>query len=304
MTYQPGQSANLGALSNSTEESKPKKKTTKRVVNRQIIVAGLFAILVTAGALFFFNQEDDFVYVVRANTDIPALTPLTMDLVEAAPVDQETLVASSFAGYTAEQALAKAEEAFAAGGRSTSIINAKEQIVESDISGVSGLNEPLAENERIISISSDVVNAVAGQIRPGDRVDVYGTVDSDSGAFSGLVASNVPVISVTVAEDQLRRAGAKQQEADVDGSNPNTYVPTDPIAPGIFVVRVTDEVAARLISTQGEGVLSLVYRDAEAADYEGVPQTSLEALCSGTPDAADSTVCQSIGATGSSVFDQ
>ena len=84
----------------------------------------------------------------------------------------------------------------------------------------------------------------------------------------------------------------------------NTYVPTDPIAPGIFVVRVTDEVAARLISTQGEGVLSLVYRDAEAADYEGVPQTSLEALCSGTPDAGDSTVCQSIGATGSSVFEQ
>ena len=307
MSYQPGQSAGLGALSSNDEEpnsKKKKNKTTKKVVNRQILVAGAFALLVAAGAAFFLTKDDDSVYVVRANTDIPALTALTMDLVEAAPVAEENLAAGSFAGYTAEEALSYASEAFAAGGRSTSIINFREQIVESDISGVSGLNEPLLENERILSIESDVVDSVAGQIRPGDRVDIYGTVSSDQGAFSGIVASNVPVIAVTVASDQLRRAGAKQQSADADNSNPSTYIPVDPIAPGIFVVRVNDEVASRLISVQGDGKLSLVYRDLEATDYDGPPSTPIEAICSGSLDAGSTTTCQSVGADATSNFTQ
>ena len=146
------------------------------------------------------------------------------------------------------------------------------------------LADPLGPDERLVSISANVSKAVAGAIVPGDAVDIYASVDSTTGGgqVSGLVLSDVPVVSVTVSENQLV-AVSEQQTGAAKDEKPSTLLPSTPV-PGIYVVRVSAADAAKLVTTDFQSELALVYRPKDAtALTPGGPMTAAGVICEANP---------------------
>lgn len=289
----PPQGPNLGALTppedKKAKKSKDKaaKKTTKRVVNRQIVIAGAFAVLVGLGVLYFVTKPEPGQYVVRATEDIAAMTPMSVELVEAVRLPDDAIEPSALSAANATEALAKAEEAFAGSPRAKFLINAKQQISLDDFGADLALDTPLVDGERLLSISATVANGVAGQLKPGDIVDILGTAPTNTGGpVTGTVASNIPIVSVTVPEDQYRKAATQQQSGDTEQTEKTSLLPADPISPGIYLVRVPADVAVGLVALENSGTLTLIYRGAESSDLEPATLTAVEAICAANPSSA------------------
>jgi Flp pilus assembly protein CpaB len=297
MSYRTPGAPDMGALSGDPSAQpkgksgkvKKEKKHTKRVLDRQILVAGFFAVLVVVGVFLFISKPETGSYVVRANTDIPALTPLTIDLVEAVRVPEGDIVEGAFSSSDPNEALTQANDVFLTGARAVSVINNRQQITSNSFSGISGLTSPLEADERLISVGASVIDGVAGQIKAGDTVDVFGTTSSGGDEITGLLASNIPVVSVSVDENVYRQAGSEQQRADATGAaTGSNLLPANPIAPGIYVLRLPADVVQQVVTVQVSGKIFLAYRSPEASDIESGPSSVLSSICGANPDIVSS----------------
>ena len=274
----PGGSQGLGALSADKEpdEDKAKKKVTKRVVNKQIAIAAVFALVLAGivGVLVLGSGNGTWVAVAKA--PINAGTAISGDQVGAVSTSAGSLVPNSFTGGSSEEAVAVATQALSNNPRSRENIQMNQQLSTDQFGPDKLLAEGLTPDERLVSTSATVGNAVAGNITAGDLVDVIGTV----GGVTGVIASRVPVVSATVSQDKFDAIAGKQTSSDKD-VDPHTLLPGKPV-PGIYVLRVPSAAALKIVAATEDGAINLLW---QGQDSTAIPPTALtgkQAVCEGS----------------------
>jgi Flp pilus assembly protein CpaB len=124
-----------------------------------------------------------------------------------------------------------------------------QQLTASDFTGNGGLPSALAPDQRAMTITLDSAHGMVGQIRNGDRVDVYAGLQANSGRTEPalrLLMSNVPVLTAgTNTSSGLGSSNPQSQESNV-------------------TLRVNDNVAGDLAYAADNGKVWLVLRPADA----------------------------------------
>lgn len=238
------------------------------------IVAGLLVIVGTA-------PEPKDTFVLRAKRTIPAVSVLKAGLFEAVAVTEEHIPEGAITGSDADDVLKAAK----LDGKVTQYPIAKGRyLLESDLTTESFKYEGrLDPTERLVSVPASYAYSVAGGIRPGDRVDVYGLGDVNGNGVAQLMVADAEVAAVSLGEDQISSIVSRQVSDAQEGedTSPSEVLPAEPI-PGVYTLRVNAAVAARLAIVAEEGRLFLTYRGAEGADAISPGADIITALCGPT----------------------
>ena len=262
------------------------EQVTKKVVNRQFRFALILgAVVLALGSFIALGANTPALYVVRTVAEIPpgALVDPATHLAAYPVQDDADAEAGAITAATADAAMDLAVE-FTEGKRSQFPLAEGEQVHKDDFATTWPTLTPLEPTERLMSITATASAAVAGQIRPGDRVDIAAT----AGDVSGVVFTDIEVVAVTVPEDKLEGvtppvAGEEEEAAADEASRVG-----DPV-PGLYTVRVKDVDAAKLYSVDATGEIALIYRPVDATAVDPEPQTAKSVICEKRPSAA---VCQ------------
>ncbi len=264
---------------------------TSKVPSRQrtivLIAAGVVLSLIAALLLLVGTApESKDTYVLRAERTIPALSMLDPDLFEAVPVTEDQVPEGAITGSDAEDVLSAAN----LDGKVTQYPIARGRyLLESDLTTESfKLEGRLGPDERLVSVPASYAYSVAGGIRPGDRVDVYGIGAVNGGGVAQLMIADAEVAGVSLGEDQINSIVSQQVSDASEGNDTSAaeVLPGDPI-PGVYTLRVNASVAARLAIVAEEGRLFLTYRGAESADAASPGADLIGALCGTTTRADD-----------------
>ncbi len=174
-------------------------------VNLFLILAVVFGLVAAYGVYTYLQQlkatyrsTGDFRPVVLAREKIPPQTKITENMLEVKEIPSS---------YIHKEALVKREEVV--GKITTTVIYPGEQILKTKIAGPKDPSQGLAflvsPGKRAATIAVNDVSGVAGLLRPGDRVDVAGTVDVPSGGaretVTSLLIQNVNVLAVNQSAD-------------------------------------------------------------------------------------------------------
>lgn len=271
----------MGGRSEKKKKTKGEAKpVTKRVVNAQVKLALVFAVLAGLIASYLLlGLGNPGTYVVVAKSPLAAGEVVDAAQLKAVPMAEDLIIDGSFQG-TSEKAALELAKAEIEGKRAQYPLGANQQVVKDQFNVEIALAEPLKAGERLVSIQATVANAVAGSIVPGDRVDVLASTKE----VSGVVLSDVPVVSVTVSENQFQ-AVADQQTGDAKDAKPQSLLPSTPV-PGIYVVRVAAEDAARLVAADAGADMTLVYRPKDASGLTpSKPLTAAGVICAADENA-------------------
>jgi pilus assembly protein CpaB len=139
--------------------------------------------------------------------------------------------------------------------RNEPVLEAKLAPVEVTRGGIAALTGP---DKRALAVRVDEVVAVAGFIRPGDRVDVLATLhpDEQSGPVSKIILENVPVLATEgTAADASKNAPSVTAEG-----------------PRVMTLEVSPREAEKLSLAASEGRIQLALRhplNRETAETEG-----------------------------------
>lgn len=272
-----------GAKGRKKNKNKEDGNVTKKVVDRQKRFALLFALLaVIVGGLVYYGSTAPGQFVVVAKTDVPAGAEVGVNQLEAVTIPEANLVKDAIVADTEQEALDKAVDEFT--GLSAQYPLKKGAQVTPDAFNVEiSLGEPLAPQERLVSIDAPIANSVAAQIKAGDRVDVV----ASTGEVAGVIAANVSVVSVTISESQYESI-ASSQTGDTKDSNPDELLPGTPV-PGIYVIRTDADTAEKLLVSSMNADLGLIYRPSsgEATSGAGNAYTALGIICENNPSLAE-----------------
>lgn len=240
---------------------KDEKPPTKRLINRQIGIAAIFALLAGLVVAYLVTAESDTVFVVRTQSDITAGTSLSGSLLEAAELPAEAVEPNTYTAASAQEALDAALDDL--DGTVTQFpLPAKAQIRSDQFGLQANLGQELDPTERLVSIQASVGTSVAGALSPGDRVDIIGATDG----WTRVVAYDVPIVSITVSEDRYNSV-ADRQSTDKD-VNPDELLPGNPV-PGIYVLRLPAELVPSVVNWNESATLYLIYRGADAVTVPG-----------------------------------
>lgn len=169
--------------------------------NKIILILALVFGVVAAGGIYFYLdnmqktyiEEGGFVKVVTAKQRIPAKTMVTAQMIELKEIPDI---------YVNPRAFVDSKEII--GKTIKSEILPGEQVLRDKVAQGKGSSEGLSyiiePGKRAVTIAVNEVSGVAGQILPGDRVDVMGTFDNQ-GILTTLIIQNVPVLSVDQTTD-------------------------------------------------------------------------------------------------------
>lgn len=251
--------------SSRSEKSKGNKDTadkpvTKRLVSRQVLFAGIFALLAGGAVVWYLGGSGGTQYVVRSASDIAAGTPISRELLEAAELPADALEPDSFTADSAEGALDKAMEELD-GVVSQYPLAKKSQLREGQFGLQATLGAEMDPSERLVSIQASVGTSVAGALSAGDRVDIIGAADG----LTRVVAYNVPIMSITVSEEQYNSV-ADQQSADKD-VKAGDILPGNPV-PGIYVLKLPAAAVPGVLNWNESATLYLSYRAPNSIDVE------------------------------------
>jgi Flp pilus assembly protein CpaB len=250
----------------------PTRRRTRIYLGVAVVAA-----LVAAGILFMGTGEKKGIYVLRAKQDIPALGILNKKLFVAGTSLKEDVPSGAFTAKT-ESELWKAADVENQVAQyplsKNSILEKRDLTTEA-----STLAVPLGPTERLISVPAAYSDSLAGGLRVGDRVDIYGLGDSAS-PVAQLLVSNVEIAGVSLGQDQINTVVSKQVSDAEEGKQTSRTegLPSDPI-PGVYTLRVGSSVVPRLAVVGQNGTLMLALRGAGAQDVP-VPNTDIaSALC-------------------------
>jgi Flp pilus assembly protein CpaB len=263
---------------------KPEKAPTKRLMNTQKILAVVLAVVVGAMALLLSSAPDEKTFVVRTTQSIPALSQLSAAQIEAVALPVEAVEEDAVTAPTADEALELMSELLDK-GRVRMELSKGHQLKARDFTADALLANPLGPDERLISVEASVVNAVGGQLRAGDRIDIVVVAEADirlpdgtetRRTLSNVVAYNVEIVSALPGKTQFDAISQEQIGAENDLSG-NALLPNDPV-PGIYNIRVTVEQAVILSAAGAKGELYLLARGAGATDTVVAPIDLEDAL--------------------------
>lgn len=282
------------------------KKVTRRVISRQAKLAALFAII--AGALVFlvlFGSSAPTNYVAVTKEAVPALTAMSATQIEVLEAPTDLVQEGAISGANRDEVLTAAQ-ALAATGRTVRPLARGEQLTSAMFTTDVSLQEPLKEDERLVSIRASIASAAGGAVKAGDRVDVYASASSGSAqTIAGVIVEDVEVVAIAPAETIIDGVQQEQSTPDNRGKDPAELLPETPLG-GTYVLRVRDSAVAALVSVDAGGRVYLVLRGADARSPEEpyLPVTTIEAICglaAGTLEPAIGTdrelpfACQGIG---------
>ena len=269
----------------------PTKKKTRVYLLVAIVLAALAGVLVVSVA-----SPTGGVWVYTANKTISPSTPLRASLFTATEVSSDAVVGGAYRA-TSESNLSsnfKWQNFFA-----RYPISKNSQLTSNNGGSPGTLNRELKPGERLLSISANQSNAVGGNLRVGDTVDIYGAGDLDNESIVSLLVTGVKIVDVSLSESDLS-AAAQRQASDSSGgtssgSSRNDYLPGDPI-PGTYTVVIQAEDVNKLAAADLFGTLFLSYRSPLAESVITAPLDLLTALCSPTSTSAGPKVSTNITA--------
>jgi Flp pilus assembly protein CpaB len=237
---------------------------------RGTVTIAVVCALVAAGILIYamaryrssVNRGTAPEAVFVANQLIPKNTP--GDVISSNGMFRVTHIATRqvSAGAIADAALLRGEVA-------AHDIYPGEQLTTADFTLNGGLPAQLQPSERAMTLTMDQEHGMLGLIQPGDHVDVYAGISSQSGAGQAtpelrLLISNVPVLKPGTSNGNSGIAGA----ATNNTSGVTLEVPA------------TD--AGLLAFAADNGKVWLVLRPANATSTPSAPLITLQSLLLGT----------------------
>ena len=269
----PGVSLPSDDNSIKSKSRKGKDKSTKRIVGTQRKLFLVFAVLVGLLAVLAVTNTGSKSYVARTSAPVNAFTEITESLIEVVALDSSAVEPDTWSGDS-EKSVKERVLTEIVGKRTAIQLGAKQQLRISMFVDRVQPSTPLLADERLVSISAKASAAVVGSIRAGDRVDVYGTTAQ---GLSGLLASDIEVVAVSVAPQQLD--SVSQEQINNKDKTLAELVPGDPI-PGTYVLRLRSGDVSKVISADSGGSIYLSLRGADA----GITDTSVSdittAICS------------------------
>lgn len=269
----PGnQAPDLGSAVKGKKGKKEKAPTTRTAKQYRI---GFLVALLAGGVAWYLTagQAEPTTYVVTTNASVGALQQVTPNQLEAVAIDPEFVEDGAITADTAEEALAEASETLT-GPTLYPLANGQQLRVDYFSKNPAVLTENLEPNERLLSVTASVASSVAGGIRPGDAVDII-AVD-ETNRTGRLIASNVPVVAVNPAADQLEQVAASQTGENKD-ANPSDLLPGTPI-PGVYTIRVDADQVVGLSTADSSAKLYLAYRAPDAQDASNTEAVNLGGL--------------------------
>lgn len=169
--------------------------------NKLILIFAVIIGLAAAAGIYMYldgmkktyQADGDFVKVVIAKQRIPAKTMITAQMIELKEIPSKFI--NTNAAVDAKEVVGKTVK---------SEILPGEQVLRDKIAGAKGTSEGLSyiiqPGKRAVTIAVSEITGVAGQILPGDRVDIMGTFDNQ-GILTTLILQNIPVLSVDQTTD-------------------------------------------------------------------------------------------------------
>lgn len=253
-------------------------KVTRRVIGRQAKFALLFAVVAAVVAFLALSPATkEVTYVVRTTEAIPALSEVSANQFEIIEIDPAYLEDGAINAATLDEIQASIGSVLV-GSRPMIALAKGQQVRPEFFSTDLQLNTPLAANERLVSIRADVAAATAGQIKPGDRVDVYAVTRNGTDSVIGLIVSNIEVVSVTPGEQIIEQAGRDLANPENRDLTVGELLPTKPV-PGIYVLRVNALDVPSLFVVDSAASVYLALRGADATDVATTPLDVLSAVC-------------------------
>jgi pilus assembly protein CpaB len=234
--------------------------------NKMILFAAVIFGLIAAGSIYYYlvNIKDtyrstsNFTRVVVAGKPIPARTKITAQMVELKDTPSE---------YINKQALTKPEDVINKVAKAD--IFPGEQILSGKIAGegekADGLSYLLEQGKRAATIAVNEVSGLAGQLKPGDHIDIMGTFDlqgavgQEKATYTSLLVQNATVLST----DQTTENSASDKKT---------------AGPRTITVAVTPEQAQPLILCSEKGTIRVLLRPVTDQDIVSLPSTKTSQL--------------------------
>jgi len=234
------------------------------VKNKIILILAVIVGLAAAGGIYTFLDglkrtyvaNGDFVKVVTARQRIPARTQVTPQMIELKEIPSR---------YINERAAVDINEV--TGKIVKSDILPGEQVLRDklakDKEDSDGLSFVLQPGKRAVTVAVNQVSGIAGLIKPGDRVDVFGTFDlqgqnQEKASINSLLIQNVDVLSI-------------DQSAIQSTDSQNAKKTTVSASEHTITLQVTPEQAQPLILCSEKGTIRLGLRPATDQDIIALP---------------------------------
>lgn len=246
---------------------------------RMMIALAVVLAAMATGACYLYLQQavegvvDDREYasVVVARTAIPARTPIKREMVEQVELPASAVHPHSLRKL--DDAVGKvAQEPLVAGEQ----VLSDRLVAQGDVK--SGLPYRIPPGKRAVTVPVDEVVAVGWHLRPGDHVDVLGTVEvpGKEGRITVVALQNVEVLAVGKEIEPERSQGeGKQSEVKT------------------VTLAVTLAEARLLVLAGEEGVIRLALRNPVDHEKTAVPPCEIKDLLAAGAAAA------AVGAGGS-----
>jgi len=248
----------------------------KKVVDRQLKLAGIFALVVAVIVGLSVVGSGGGTYVVQVTRAVGVNSEVSTTSLNAVKVDPAVVVDGALSASSSKDVLGKVADLLKKSPRATRSIAKGEQVTPSMFGSALDLADKVDPDQRLLSVEIPISRAVGGQVEAGSSVDIIGTAND----VTGVLATAVKVMSVTVSES------AYQHIADLQSSDtkakPSDLLPATPV-PGIYLLRVSADEAARIQAVADNGTLTLVYRPADSTDMPADTMTAHQAVCALSP---------------------
>lgn len=231
--------------------------------NKIIIILALLVGLTAAGGIYLFldnmkktyQVQGDFVPVVVAKQRIPAKSTVNDQMVEIRElpskylIDQAAVDIKEVIGKTVKSEILPGEQVL------------RDKLVK-DKDTSDGLAYLVQPGKRAVTIAVNEVSGLAGQIMPGDRIDIMGTFDYQ-GVLTTLVLQNIPVLSV----------GQTTDAASVKGQDGKKVLPATTLT-----LMVAPEQMQPLVLCSENATIRLALRSAADQSTLSLPVTRISNL--------------------------
>ena len=260
------------------------QSATKHGVKLRFTLFAIFAAVAGILVMFTVTGNGSTVYVARVK--VPIAAGMAVDISDNRAIEIVSLPKSAIEpGTFSDSRLETVQDRLRkelTDQRSIYSLSVGQQLRPEFFTGVgSGVPQrDLAADERQISITAKASRAVAGTIRPGDRVDVYAVTNS---GVSGVLGKNIEVVAVSLPPDSLENAASAQ--GDSQGRTLAQIVPQNAIG-GTYVLRVKAGDAAYFFAADIGGSIYLALRSADSVDVAVDPTNALLAVCRQSPSPA------------------
>ncbi len=257
--FGPATAGGGGARRGRTRAAAPSKtaaRPTRRAlgVNRLLFLAAAAA-LVLLVVMHYYSTASNVYEAVYSQSMVAGATlgqytsGTTPPTITAVVVPKSMLLANGFTGSTQAAAIDAAVKGIPAGSQTIGAIPAGTPVLASQFATALVPAATLG-SDQLISLTAQVQNALGGSLQVGNYVDVYVSTGGQPGSPATLIASNVQIIAIHASVDQYSNI-ASQQSSDRT-LNPTDVLPTNPV-PGIYILQVTPQVAAKVANAQGGG---------------------------------------------------